>query len=138
MDKDDVRLKNLMPVSELNASRTPEQRKADASAAGKASVAARRKKNAMRAALEMIMTAKATDDVASQIREQFPSLADTDIDGYVEAAATLRKFAREDSKTTVKLIEIMGGSLAPDQDQDKRNITIIVGNPKDQEAIDNI
>lgn len=138
MDKDDVRLKNLMPVSELNASRTPEQRKADASAAGKASVAARRKKNAMRAALEMIMTAKATDDVASQIRKQFPSLADTDIDGYVEAAATLRKFAREDSKTTVKLIEIMGGSLAPDQDQDKRNITIIVGNPKDQEAIDNI
>lgn len=138
MDKDDVRLKNLMPVSELNASRTPEQRKADASAAGKASVAARRKKNAMRAALEMIMTAKATDEVASQIREHFPSLADTDIDGYVEAAATLRKFAREDSKTTVKLIEIMGGSLAPDQDQDKRNITIIVGNPKDQEAIDNI
>ena len=138
MDKDDVRLKNLMPVSELNASRTPEQRKADASAAGKASVAARRKKNAMRAALEMIMTAKATDEVASQIREQFPSLADTDIDGYVEAAATLRKFAREDSKTTVKLIEIMGGSLAPDQDQDKRSITIIVGNPKDQEAIDNI
>ena len=138
MDKDDVRLKNLMPVSELNASRTPEQRKADASAAGKASVAAKRKKNAMRAALEMIMTAKATDGVASQIREQFPSLADTDIDGYVEAAATLRKFAREDSKTTVKLIEIMGGSLAPDQDQDKRNITIIVGNSKDQDAIDNI
>ena len=138
MDKDDVRLKNLMDIRDVNARKTPEERKACASVAGKASGAAKRKKNAMRAALEMIMTAKATDEVASQIREQLPSLADTDIDGYVEAAATLRKFAREDSKTTVKLIEIMGGSLAPDQDQDKRNITIIVGNPKDQEAIDNI
>lgn len=121
---------------------TSDQDREKAAAAGRkggvASGAAKRKKNAMRAALEMIMAAKATDDVASQIRKQFPSLADTDIDGYVEAAATLRKFAREDSKTTVKLIEIMGGSLAPDQEQDKRNITIIVGNPKDQEAIDNI
>lgn len=53
--------KNLMPVSELNDSLTPEERKRNASKAGKASAAARKRRKDMKARMRMLLDMPVND-----------------------------------------------------------------------------
>lgn len=110
------------------------------SKAGKASVAAKRKRNAMREALEVVMRMKTSQKRAKYLREQFPELKNVEIDGYVEAAALLRDQAGQTYKASAKLIEIMGGSLAKEEDESDKNrvVNIVVAKPEDAKALADI
>lgn len=109
-------------------------------AGGKASQAVQKKKNAMREALEIVMRMKTSQKRAKYLREQFPELKNVEIDGYVEAAALLRDQAGQTYKASAKLIEIMGGSLAKEEDESDKSrvVNIVVAKPEDAKALADI
>ena len=105
------------------------------SKAGKASGEARRKKNAMRAALELIMQTPADERTADRIKSQFPQLENEIIDGYIEVAALLRSHGRKNYQATIKMAELMGGSMT-DETQDKsRVVNIVVASAEDAKEL---
>lgn len=107
---------------------------------GKASQAVQKKKNAMRQALQLVMEMKAPERRAKLLRKRFPELSDVEINGYIEVAATLRDKATLDYRASTKLIEIMGGSMAKDEEESEKSrvINIMVASPEDAKAIANI
>lgn len=111
-------------------------------AGGKASQAVQKKKNAMREALKLAMSMKAPERRAKHIRNKYPELSDVEIDGFIEAAVLLRDQAHEDYRATVKLIEIMGGSLAKEEDEKQGAgagiLKIVVATPEDAKAIESL
>lgn len=107
---------------------------------GKASQAVQKKKNAMRQALQFVMEMKTPERRAKVLRKHFPELSDVEIDGYIEVATLLREQAAMDYKASTKLIEIMGGSMAKDDDDSDKSrvVNIVVAKPEDAKAIANI
>lgn len=85
---------------------TPEERRASASRAGKASVAARRRKKDMRRMLQAIM-----DSDAGSSEDMENALAGMDTDGSVMAAilcGQLKAAARGDARAMRQIVEIAG------------------------------
>jgi|GEM_PF-5990976 len=97
--------------------------------------AAIKTKNAMKEAMDLIMSMKANDEDTKMIRGKFPQLSKTEIDGYIEAAVMMRNHSRNNPKATAKLIEIMGGS---EEIHAPAGISIVVADNKTANSIQKV
>ena len=82
-------LENLMPVEELNSSRTPEQHSEDSRKGGIASGEARRKKKTIKEAAEAIFSANLTQEEIEKYKAkgyEVETLLDAVIVGQVQSA----------------------------------------------------
>lgn len=101
---------------------TPEERRASASRAGKASVAARRRKKDMRRMLQAIM-----DSDAGSSEDMENALAGMDTDGSVMAAilcGQLKAAARGNSQAMAQIIALAGADTLTRQDRREQKARI--------------
>lgn len=105
-----------------------------ARAGARAATAARKRNNAMKEALLMVMKMKANERDAYVIKKKFPDLEDYEINGFTEVAVMMREHARKNPAATAKLIEMMGGS----EEEKPTGMMIIVQDEKTKEAIESL
>lgn len=97
---------NLIP----NEQRTPEQRRKNASKAGKASAAAKRKRKAIKECLEMLLAKSVADDAAREMLAAM-GIAEKDMQNTMLIAAGLFKKATEGDVQAVKTLMDAIGEL---------------------------
>ena len=99
--------KNLMDVNELNARLTPEQRKANASKAGKASGQKRRERKQMKEQLEMLLNLPLQNN---KLKEQMAKLGIEDNEMNNQMAMTIAIY-QEAMKGNTKAFEIIRDTI---------------------------
>lgn len=97
---------NLMPVEELNARRTPEQRRADARKAGKASGKARQAKKTMRELANILASSKISDERARETLRDLGYSKDDLTNNALVVAAIFRSAVAGDMKAVDKWQEL--------------------------------
>lgn len=116
---------NLMPIEQVNARKTREERKESASKAGKASGEAKRKRKAMKEQAELLLSLpfNLTDRKGNELKEVLKKLGidDDNIDNQMAMIVALWKTALENGRNQVTAVQELRDIIG---DKERKEATV--------------